>query len=44
FYHDGLDLAIYGPGNETSHETDEYVTLKDVFDSVKVFKDVFMNY
>ncbi|MDN6716198.1 MAG: M20 family metallopeptidase [Lacticaseibacillus paracasei] len=44
FYHDGLDLAIYGPGNETSHETDEYVTLKDVFDSVKVFKEVFMNY
>ncbi|RXT55298.1 acetylornithine deacetylase [Lacticaseibacillus chiayiensis] len=44
FYHDGLDLAIYGPENDTSHETNEYVTLQDVFDSVKVYKDVFMNY
>ncbi|TLQ51616.1 M20 family metallopeptidase [Lacticaseibacillus casei] len=44
FYHDGLDLAIYGPGNDTSHETNEYVTLQDVFDSVKVYKDVFLNY
>ncbi|EGF48710.1 succinyl diaminopimelate desuccinylase, partial [Lacticaseibacillus rhamnosus MTCC 5462] len=40
-FHDGLDLAIYGPGNDTSHETDEYVDLQDVFDSIKVYKDVF---
>ena len=44
FFHDGLDLAIYGPGNDTSHETDEYVDLQDVFDSIKVYKDVFKNY
>jgi len=44
FFHEGLDLAIYGPGNDTSHETDEYVDLQDVFDSIKVYKDVFKNY
>lgn len=28
-YHSGMALAIYGPGNGTSHQTDEYVEVAD---------------
>lgn len=40
----GMDLAEYGPGSDTSHQTDEYVEIDDFFNAIQVYEKVFANY
>lgn len=40
----GMDLAEYGPGSETSHQTDEYVEVADFLQAIAVYEHVYTNY
>ncbi|WP_125571783.1 ArgE/DapE family deacylase [Lacticaseibacillus songhuajiangensis] len=40
----GMDLAEYGPGSDTSHQTDEYVEIADFLAAIQVYKELFANY
>lgn len=40
----GMDLAEYGPGNETSHQTDEYIELNDFTEAITSYEAIFANY
>ncbi len=40
----GMDLAEYGPGSDTSHQTDEYVEIADFLEAIQVYKQIFAKY
>lgn len=40
----GMDLAEYGPGSDTSHQTDEYVEVSDFLEAIQVYQKLFANY
>lgn len=40
----GMDLAEYGPGSDTSHQTDEYVEIADFLEAIQVYQKLFANY
>lgn len=40
----GMDLAEYGPGSDTSHQTDEYVEVADFLEAIAVYEHVYTHY
>ncbi|WP_155286251.1 ArgE/DapE family deacylase [Lacticaseibacillus zhaodongensis] len=40
----GMDLAEYGPGNDSSHQTDEYVDIADFTQAIGLYEKIFSQY
>lgn len=40
----GMDMAEYGPGNDTSHQTDECIDLKDFTEAIASYTTIFAEY
>ncbi|MCD2256321.1 ArgE/DapE family deacylase [Lactobacillus sp. CC-MHH1034] len=37
-------FAIFGPGNNTAHQVDEYVTISDYLTSIDIYKQIIVSY
>ncbi len=40
----GMDMAEYGPGNDTSHQTDENVAIADFTEAIETYTTIFSTY
>lgn len=40
----GMDLAEFGPGNDSSHQTDEYVDIADFIQAIGLYEKIFATY
>lgn len=39
-----VDVIILGPGNDTAHQTDEYVDLDSFYSFIRLYKQIAINY
>ncbi len=39
-----VDVIILGPGNDTAHQTDEYVDLESFYSFIRLYKQIAINY
>ncbi|MFN1207982.1 M20/M25/M40 family metallo-hydrolase, partial [Enterococcus lactis] len=39
-----VDVIILGPGNDTVHQTDEYVDLESFYSFIRLYKQIAINY